>query len=102
MTTGIELELIVLLVLQTALITTFAKFEVETSTLKKLFKWFLIDAITILLYYFIQHWAVLFPFLAVIPGTIYHFIWCKKNGIHPFKATPRRKYYQLRNWKWEE
>lgn len=97
-----ELELIILLIIQTTFISAFAKFEIETPLIKKLVKWFIIDGITIGLYFVAGHWAVLFPIIALIPGTIYHFTWCKKNGIHPLKATPRKKYYELRGWKQTE
>ncbi len=99
---GIELEIGLLLIIQTVFISAFAKFEVETPLWKKLPKWFFIDGITIGLYFWFGHWAILFPILALIPGTLYHFYWCRKNGIHPLKATPKKKYYKLRNWKWEE
>jgi hypothetical protein len=99
---GIELELIALLIIQTTFISAFAKFEAETPFIKKIIKWFIIDGITIGLYYGVGHWAVIFPFIGIIPGTIFHFSWCKKNGINPLKATPKRKYYELRGWKWEE
>src|SRR4051812_43829720 len=97
-----KLELITLLIIQTTFISAFAKFEIETPLLRKLVKWFIIDGITIALYFGVGHWAILFPILGLIPGTTYHFIWCKKNGINPFNATPKRKYYELRKWKWEE
>ena len=48
------------------------------------------------------HWALLFPALGVGVGTTFHFVWCRKNGIHPWAATPRRKYYELRGWTWRE
>lgn len=99
---GIALELTVLLFIQTTFISAFARFEVETPLLKKLLKWLIIDGLTVGLFYAIGHWAIIFPFVALIPGTVYHFRWCKKNGIDPLKATPRRKYYELRDWKWEE
>lgn len=95
-------ELILLIIIQTIFISAFAKFEIETPLSKKLIKWFIIDAITISLYFALKHWAMLFPILALIPGTIYHFNWCKKNGIHPLNATPRKKYYELRKWNWTE
>ena len=99
---GIELELMILLIIQAIGSSFFAKFEIETPALKKVFKWLIIDSITVGLYYLIGHWSILFPIIAIIPGTAYHFYWCKKNDIDPFKATPKKKYYQLRNWKWEE
>lgn len=102
MKSGIELELFVLLIIQTTFISAFAKFETETPLLRKLVKWFVIDAVTIGLYYALGHWAILFPILGVVPGIIVHFRWCKKNKINPWKATPRKKYFELRGWKWEE
>ena len=98
----LEPELLILLIIQTIFISAFARFEIESHLLRKILKWFIIDGITIGLYFIINHWAVLFPILALVPGTIYHFNWCRKNGIDPFKATPKKKYYELRKWKWEE
>ena len=94
-----ELELITLLIIQTIFISAFARFELETPLISKLVKWFIIDGITIGLYFLVGHWAVVFPILGLIPGTRYHFTWCKKNGINPLKATPMKKYYELRGWK---
>ena len=99
---GIELELAELLIIHLLASTFFARFEVETPAFRKIIKWLVIFGITIGLYYWLHHWALLFPVIAMIPGTIYHFSWCKKNGIDPLKATPKKKYYQLRGWKWEE
>src|SRR4051812_22008232 len=97
-----EIELAVLLFIQTIFISAFAKFELGTPLYRKLVKWCIIDGITIGIYFLAGHWAVLFPILALVPGTIYHFTWCKKNGIDPFRATPRKKYYQLRGWNPED
>ena len=94
-----ELELITLLIIQTIFISAFSRFEIETPLIRKLVKWFIIDGITIGLYFLAGHWAVIFPILGLVPGTIYHFRWCKKNGINPIKATPMKKYYELRGWK---
>jgi hypothetical protein len=80
----------------------FGRFEVETPAFRKIIKWLIIDAITVALFFGIGHWATIFPLIGMVPGTIYHFIWCKKNGINPLKATPRKKYYELRGWKWED
>ncbi len=99
---GIELELIVLLVLQLSASSFFAKFEIETPAVRKIVKWLILDGVTVGLYYFIGHFALLFPVLILITGTIFHFRFCRKNGIDPLKATPKKKYYQLRHWKWED
>jgi hypothetical protein len=99
---GIELELSILLLIQLLGSSFFGRFEVETPALRKIIKWMIIDGITIGLYFLFHHWAVIFPIIALIPGILFHFNWCRKNGIDPIKATPKRKYYQLRGWKWEE
>lgn len=99
---GIKVELAELLVIQLVMTSFFARFEVETRASYKILKWIIIAKITVGLYFMIGHWSTLFPIVVVILGTIYHFRWCKKNGIDPFKATPRKKYYELRKWKWEE
>ncbi len=97
---GIELELLVLLVLMTLGSSIFAVFEVETPRWRKALKWTIVIAGTIGLYYAVGHLALLFPVAAVAVGTVVHFVWCRKHGIHPIYATPRRKYYELRHWDW--
>lgn len=99
---GVELELAELIILQTILTALYVRFEVETSFLRKIFKWFVIYGLTIAAYYWIGHWAIFIPWVPVVAGSIFHFIWCRRNSIHPFKATPRRRYYELRGWQWEE
>ncbi|MGG7034943.1 MAG: hypothetical protein ACI7YS_07080 [Flavobacterium sp.] len=99
---GIELELAELLIIQLLASSFFARFEVETLPLKRILKWLIIYGITIGLYFAFHHWAVIFPIFPMIFGAIFHFNWCRKHGINPFNATPRKKYYQLRGWKWEE
>lgn len=72
----------------------------ETAPWRKLTKWLVITGGTVGLYALLGHWALAFPTaLAVLGGTV-HFVWCRRNGIHPFRATPRRKYYELRGWAW--
>lgn len=99
---GVEIELAELLLIQLLATNFFARFEAETPAFRKIIKWLIIAGATIGLYYWLGHWAAIFPVVAMIPGTIYHFNWCRKNGIDPLRATPRKKYYQLRGWKWEE
>ena len=99
---GIEIELAVLLTLQTLGTTIFAKFETETPLIKRLLKWIILTGGTLGLYVAIGHWALLFPLLIMALGTTFHFLYCRKHGIHPLKATPRKKYYQLRGWSWPE
>lgn len=53
-------------------------------------------------YFVVGHWALLFPIIMTALGSLSHFIYCRREGIHPLYATPRRKYYELRGWKWQE
>lgn len=99
---SIELELGVLLLIQLTGSAFFARFEVETPAMRKIFKWLMIDGITIGLYYLVGHYAIIFPLAMICLGTTTHIVICKKNGIDPLRATPRKKYYELRKWKWEE
>lgn len=95
-----EPELITLLCIQLLGSTLFAVFELETPIWRKLLKWLTLDAITIGLYFLIGHWALLFPAIILITGITVHLRFCRKHNIDPLKATPRKKYYELRGWKW--
>ena len=97
---GIELELFVLLVVAIVGQSTFARFEIETPAIRKILKWFIVVGITLLIYRFAGHWALLFPIGSGPPGTVFHFVWCRRNGIDPIRAVPARRYYALRGWTW--
>ena len=97
-----EIELIILIIIQLLGTSLFVQFEIETPAIKRIMKWLILDGLTLLLFRFIGHWCLLFPAIMLTIGTSFHFYWCKKNGIDPFKATPRKRYYELRGWKWEE
>ncbi len=97
---GIELEFIVLLIIMTLGTSLFAVFEVETPAWRKITKWAMVHAITIGLFFLAGHWALLFPVGAAGAGATFHYVWCRRNGIHPRLATPRRRYYELRGWHW--
>ncbi len=99
---GVELELVFLLTVMTLGTSFFAVFEVETPGWRKALKWTIVHASTIGLYFAVGHWALAFPLAAGAAGTTFHFIWCRKQGIHPMLATPRRRYYELRGWQWVE
>jgi len=99
---GIELELGVLVGLVVIGTEIFAPFEVETPVWKKLVKWSFVIALTLGLYQYIGHWAAVVPVGLAALGLSVHFIWCSRNGIHPIRATPRRRYYELRGWEWHE
>ena len=99
---GIELELFILLLLSNLGQTLFAKFEIETPRWRKVRKWTFLHGVTIGLYFLVGHWALIFPLLALGAGCIVHAIWCRKNQIDPWHATPRERYYELRGWPaWE-
>ena len=99
---GVELELFVLLVLMTLGFSVFTAFAVETPRWQKLLKWSIIIGGTLALYRAVGHVALVFPILVMGGGAIVHVVWCRKHGIHPVYATPRRKYYELRGWPWPE
>ena len=99
---GIELELSVLLLVQTLGHSIFDPFEVETPAWRKITKWLVVALITVAVYRWAGHWALLVPAIGAGIGGTVHFVWCRKNGIDPIHATPRRKYYELRGWKWPE
>lgn len=80
----------------------FAVFEVETPWWRKAAKWAMVCGITLSLSLAVGHWALLFPIGAGIAGAMFHIWWCRKNGIDPWNATPRRRYYELRGWAWRE
>jgi len=97
---GIELELFVLLAIAVIGQSTFARFEIETPASRKILKWSIVVGVTLALYRFAGHWALLFPLGMGIAGTVFHFAWCRRNGIDPIRAAPARRYYELRGWKW--
>ena len=99
---GIELELFVLLVLFILGSSIFAVFEVETPAWRKVLKWLIVCGATVGLYQAVGHSALALPIGVGALGTVFHFWWCRKHNIDPIRATPRRKYYQLRGWDWPE
>ena len=102
MPTGIEVELLLLLLIQTLGMSIFAVFELETPAWRKILKWVIIVGLTLGLFPLLGHWSLLCPAAFLALGVAVHLTWCRKHGIHPIKATPRRKYYELRGWKWVE
>jgi hypothetical protein len=99
---GIELELGSLLAFAIVGQSSFARFEIETPAARKIVKWSLLSGLTLGLYRLVGHWALLFPITMAVAGTTFHMIWCRRNGIDPLQATPRRRYYELRGWNWPE
>lgn len=99
---GIELELGALLAFAIIGQSSFARFEIETPALRKILKWFGLSAATLVLFRYVGHWAVLLPCALGLAGATIHFVWCRRNGIDPWRATPSRRYYALRGWTWPE
>lgn len=98
-----ELEVTALFILQTIGRSIFGKFEAETPWWKSTMKWLIIFGITWLLYHHFGH-AISLSFLGliIIAALTFHFSWCTRNHIHPLKATPVKRYYELRKWKQPE
>lgn len=99
---GFELELLGLYLLQTVGHSVFDKFEVQTAAWRKILKWLLVLGLTAAIYRWAGHWAI-----AVIVGlggmgAVLHTVWCRRNGIDPLRATPRKRYWELRGWEWRE
>ena len=99
---GVELELAVLLGMFVIGTQVFAPFEVETPPARKILKWLIVIALTLGLTRVMGHWAIAVPLGLGLAGLTFHWYWCKKHGIHPLRATPRRRYYELRGWEWLE
>lgn len=95
-------ELLALLALQTIGSAVFAVFEVETEPWRKILKWTLALLLTLGLYALAGHWALALPLVLAGAGLAFHLWWCRRHGIHPLRATPRRRYYELRGWRWPE
>jgi hypothetical protein len=62
----------------------------------------LVIGLTLILTRVFGHRALLLPVLGGVAGVAAHFVWCRRHGIDPLRATPRRKYYELRGWTWPE
>jgi len=99
---GIEVELVALLAFSIVGQSAFARFEIETPPWRKVLKWTTLCLVTLGLYRAVHHWALLFPLALATAGTTFHIAWCRRNGIHPLRATPARRYYELRGWTWRE
>jgi hypothetical protein len=97
---GVNLELGVLLAFAIVGQSTFARFEIETPAIRKILKWSMLSALTLLLYLAVGHWSLLLPIAMGVAGLVFHVVWCRRNGIDPIRATPSRRYYELRGWQW--
>ncbi|MDX1394201.1 MAG: hypothetical protein R3195_07415 [Gemmatimonadota bacterium] len=99
---GIEVELAALFVLHVLGTSIFGVFETETPWCRLAVKWGIVAGLTLAAYRWLGHWALTVVALPVMAGLAFHFTWCARNGIDPFDATPRRRYYELRGWEWRE
>lgn len=99
---GIELEWLTLFGLCVVGNAVFGVFEVETPWWRRVLKWGLVAGLTAGVYAAAGHWALLAVALPAAVGLAFHFAWCRRHAIHPFRATPRRRYYALRGWEWPE
>lgn len=97
-----ELELGVLLAVVVVGNAIFGVFEHETASWRRLLKWGVVVGGTLALHRAVGHAALVLPVGLGVAGLAFHFWWCRRNGIHPFRATPRRRYYELRGWAWPE
>ncbi len=98
----ISLELSVLLLIQLLAHTFFVQFEIGAHPLKRIMKWLVIDGVTIGLYFLVGHYALIFPLATMLIALTIHLVVCRKWWVDPFRATPKKKYYEMRGWKWEE
>jgi hypothetical protein len=98
-----EAELLTLLILHILGVAVFGKFESETAWWRIVVKWTILVLLTYLFHFYRGHTGA-FVLIGVTAsaGLSFHFYWCIKNGIHPLNATPRKKYYALRHWTWNE
>ena len=99
---GIELEWFTLFALCAAGNAWFGVFETDTPPWRRALKWGLVGLLTWGVYEAAGHWALLAALLPAGAGLAFHFAWCRRNGIDPLDATPRRKYWALRGWEWKE
>lgn len=99
---GIELELLILFAVCVVGNAFFGIFAAEASRWGRVLKWGLVAGLTAGVHSVAGHWALLVILVPAALGLGFHFTWCRKNGIHPFRATPRRRYYDLRGWEWVE
>jgi len=90
----------ILLAIQLIGPTFFMRFATEVPPLSLLTKWLTMHALTIGLYFWIGPWCLLVPGTMLALGIGLHTFVCLRYGIHPFRATPRAKYYALRRWAW--
>lgn len=99
----LALLLSILSLIQLVWMSVFARFEVETLAVRKILTWLALYAVTLVTYIFLSFWPALGLALVIIVVRLgLHIRMCRVHGFHPLTATPRRKYYQFKNWRWPE
>lgn len=97
-----SIVLLTLLGVQMLGLTIFTPFAVDMPIWRKLLKWSLVNGVTIGLFFVVGVWSAALPLAMVAVGSIVHFTVCRKWGIHPIYATPRREFYQHMGWTWRD
>ena len=98
-----EKELLALLFINVMGYGIFGKFESHSPWWRSVLKWAaMVGIVWTLATYFGHNVALIVLFFLMVLAVFVHFYWCNKHGIHPIAATPRKKYFELRGWKWEE
>ena len=78
----------------------FGRFEAETPPWRLIARWGLLAALVLWLRGVVGHAAAAVPAVLGAFGLVAHVAWCRRHGIHPLRAEPRRRYYRLRGWRW--
>lgn len=77
----------------------FGHFEERTPKVRRLVKLaFNLGLVAVAYQWLGGAWAAGLIVALFALGLTFHFWWTSKNGIHPFTAEPRTKYYALRGW----
>lgn len=97
--TAVWAALFVLCVAGTSL---FDRFECETAAWKKMLRWTMAAALSQGAAALWGYWALAVLAAMAMAGLTVHLRWCRAHGIDPLRATPRRRYYELRGWPWVE
>src|SRR5690349_5513083 len=100
---NMEKVLLTLIIFQTLGFAVFGKFESEAPWWRSPLKWsFIIGIVWLVNFYFGELVTFIVLGSLYVLAMIVHITWCRAHGIHPIHATPRRKYFELRGWKWVE
>ncbi len=101
---SMPIVLLVLLAIQILRTSILGRFEIETPIWKRLLKWIVMYGVTITVAFCfaLGLWPLVFPVGWTVLDTVRHLVFCRREGIHPIYATPRKKLYELKGWEWPE